>query len=41
VIACAPGPSDAPVRVRDDKRDGRGELAAIIREEISRALRDG
>jgi L-fuculose-phosphate aldolase len=40
VIACAPGPSDAPVRVRDPKRD-RSDLAAIIREEISRALREG
>jgi L-fuculose-phosphate aldolase len=41
VIACAPGPSDAPVRVRDDKRDARGDLSAIIREEIARALREG
>jgi L-fuculose-phosphate aldolase len=39
VIACAPGPSDAPVRVIDPKRD-RPELAAIIREEIARALRE-
>jgi L-fuculose-phosphate aldolase len=41
VIACAPGPSDAPVRVRDDKRDTRGDLSTIIREEIARALREG
>jgi L-fuculose-phosphate aldolase len=39
VIACAPGPSDAPVVVRDSKRD-RGDLAAIIREEIARAIRE-
>ncbi len=46
VIACAPGPSDAPVRVRDDKRDARpvdarAALSELIREEIARALREG
>jgi len=45
VIACAPAPSDAPVRVRDDKRDSspksqsQADLSAIIRDEIARALR--
>jgi len=46
VIACAPGPPDAPVRVRDDKRDARpadmrAALSELIREEITRALREG
>jgi L-fuculose-phosphate aldolase len=40
VIACAPAPSDAPVVVRDSKR-ANPELAAIIRDEIARALRSG
>ena len=40
VIACAPGPSDADVKVRDDKR-APSELSAIIREELQRALRGG
>ncbi len=40
VIACAPGPSDAPVQVRDSKR-ANPELSAIIRDEIARALRSG
>jgi L-fuculose-phosphate aldolase len=45
VIACAPGPSDAPVEVADPKRGVRsttlpapGELAAIIRQEIASVL---
>lgn len=37
VVACAPGPSDAPVQVRDSKRDAT-QLSAIIRDEIARAL---
>lgn len=43
VIACAPAPSDAPVEVRDSKRAtaATGDLGAIIRDEIARALREG
>jgi L-fuculose-phosphate aldolase len=41
VVACAPAPSDALVEVRDSKRaTPPGDLAAIIRDEITRALRE-
>ena len=44
VIACAPAPPGATVTVREPRRDApvlppAGELAALIREELERALR--
>jgi len=41
VIACAPAPSDAPVIVRDKPRGDSKDLAAVIRDEVARALRGG